>query len=101
MKRNSKKMVKKSSKKGLLNMFVLLLFVIFIFIIFSNVNAKKYYETKKIVVGDKDTLWSIADRITKNNDEVSVYTVINDIKEINDLDDSIIYEGQILNVYKY
>ena len=101
-KNNCNKLRKRNdSKKGILNVAVILLFILFIFIISSNVNAKKYYDTRNIVVSENDTLWSIAEKISKKNDDLSIYTVINDIKNINGIDDSMIYAGQTLKIYKY
>lgn len=101
-KNNCNKLRKRNdSKKGIFNVAIILLFILFIFIISSNVSAKKYYEIKNIVVSQNDTLWSIADKISKKNENLSIYTIVNDIKCINGLEDSIIYEGQILKIYKY
>ena len=101
-KNNCNKLRKRNdSKKGIFNVAIILLFILFIFIISSNVNAKKYYDTRNIVVSENDTLWSIAEKISKKNDDLSIYTVINDIKNINGIDDSMIYAGQTLKIYKY
>ena len=77
-------MKKNRSRK---NVILFLVIVIgFIAIIVSNVTATKYTETKKIVVGNNDTLWNIAENICKKNDELNIYEVISDIKKLNDLE---------------
>ena len=92
-------MKKNRSRK---NVILFLVIVIgFIAIIVSNVTATKYTETKKIVVGNNDTLWNIAENICKKNDELNIYEVISDIKKLNDLESSIIYPEDILLVYVY
>ena len=92
-------MKKNRSRK---NVILFLVIVIgFIAIIVSNVTATKYTETKKIVVGNNDTLWNIAENICKKNDELNIYEVISDIKKLNDLESSVIYPEDILLVYVY
>ena len=92
-------MKKNRSRK---NVILFLVIVIgFIAIIVSNVTATKYTETKKIVVGNNDTLWNIAENICKKNDELNIYEVISDIKKLNDLESSVMYPEDILLVYVY
>ena len=84
------------------NVIVVLVIIIgFIAVIASNVTAARYIETKKIVVGNNDTLWNIAENICKKNDELNIYEVISDIKKLNDLESSVIYPEDILLVYVY
>lgn len=94
--------IKRRNKGVVALVFLMFIAVVIIFSIkINNVNASKYYETKKIVVSESDTLWEIASDIIKENDNISIYTVIKDIKKLNNMTSSTIYVDQILEVYVY
>jgi LysM repeat protein len=60
----------------------------------------KYEENHKtIYVSKNETLWSIAEEYKKPNQDVREY--IYEIKKINDMDNSIIFEGQELIIIVY
>ena len=54
-----------------------------------------------MTVQKEDTIWSIANNICKNNEKLNIQNVIIEIKQINDLSNSDIYIGQILNIPVY
>ena len=57
------------------------------------------YEENTIKVVDGDTLWSIANRLVENsNKSVDVRKVIYEIKELNNIDDSQIYPGDLIRI---
>ena len=59
-------------------------------------NELQYEETIKIEVKDGDALWNIASSV--NNGRYNTQKIINEIKDINDLDNSYILPGQKLEV---
>lgn len=98
------KNINRNKRKNTCSIIVVPIILILIFIsisVFSNVSAVKYYETRKIVVEENDTLWDIASSICKDNPNLSIYSVINDIKKINNMNSSLVYVGQILEIYIY
>ena len=78
---------------------ICLLIVIILF--FSNALGNEKQVEKKIVVFAGDTLWKIANEVSANNNDISIQEVIYDIKKLNNLKNSNIYEGQVLIVYEY
>lgn len=63
--------------------------------------AKTEYSTYDYSVKGNDTLWTIATKICSENDNLYIRKVIVDIKDINNLDDSIIYIGQTIKLPIY
>jgi hypothetical protein len=82
---------------------IILLVIIFIIVsMFLNVSlGKDKLTTKTVIVDSGTTLWNIANKICKNNPELNVQNVVIQIKKINNMQDSMIYEGQELLVYEY
>ncbi|MDD2628180.1 MAG: LysM peptidoglycan-binding domain-containing protein [Clostridia bacterium] len=82
---------------------ILLLVMIFITIsIFFNVNlGKDQLTTKTMMVSSGTTLWNIANNVCDKNEDLNIQNVILHIKKLNNLQDSMIYEGQELLVYNY
>jgi flagellar biosynthesis protein FlhB len=86
-------------------MFQNILIILFVFVIISmflNISlGKNQLTTKTLVVDSGTTLWNIANKICVANPELNVQNVIIQIKKINNLDSSMIYEGQKLLIYEY
>lgn len=82
---------------------ILILVVILITIsMFLNVSlGKDQLTTKMLTVESGATLWNIANNICKDNTNLNVQNVILHIKRLNNLQNSMIYEGQELLVYNY
>ena len=100
--RNVRRSAKRRNNNPILGIGItILLTIIMIFVFSNNVNGNKYLETKNIVVSSNDTLWTIAKNICDKNESCQLYSVIKDIKDLNDIKDSVIYEGQVLKVFKY
>lgn len=93
--------MKKCSLKLLVkNVLILFLFIVVLHIIFNSLLAKKEFVTKEYVVIPGDTLWSIASDMM-NEDNTDIYRIMYDIKEINNMSDSILYTGQTIYVPIY
>ena len=80
--------------------FVLILIVIFK-IMTSYQLAKTELSTYEYTVSNGDTIWTIASSICKDNKDLNIYNVIADIKDINEIDNSIIYTNQIIELPIY
>ncbi len=93
-------MKKRSLKLLLRNVVILFLFIMVLHFIFNSLLAKKEFVTKELVVMPGDTLWSIANEMV-DEDNTDVYRIMYDIKEINNMTDSIIYVGDIIFVPIY
>ncbi len=78
------------------NIIIILLILILFKATISFELAKTQYETYEYLVTKNDTLWTIASRIIPEGKNLNIRKVIYDIKEINCLEDSIIYSGQTL-----
>ena len=59
-----------------------------------NVNEIQYDETTEVCVRQGDTLWSIASSV--NNNSYDTRKIVNEIKNINDMDNTCIAPGQKL-----
>lgn len=101
MKKSYGKNVKRKSNRLLSN-------IIFIFILLciygigTNFDfGKKSALTSEFVVSQNDTIWNIANDICKKNKDLNIQNIIIEIKEINNLRDSDIYVGQVLNIPVY
>lgn len=93
---------KKNKSKKIIQNIVLMLAIFLIFSTFINVSlGKDKLTTKTIVVDSGSTLWNIANNICENNPELNVQNVIIQIKNLNNLKSSMIYEGQELKIYNY
>lgn len=82
-----------------------ILFILVVIIIFKTLVtyqlAKTEFITYDYTVNIGETLWNIAADICNNNDDLYIKNVINDIKNINNLESPIIYEGQIIKLPIY
>jgi len=96
------KRFRKNKVKQIFQNIVMLLFIFVIISMFLNISlGKNQLTTKTLVVDSGTTLWNIANKICVNNPELNVQNVIIQIKKINNLDSSMIYEGQKLLIYEY
>lgn len=93
-------MKKRSFKILFRNVAILFLFIMVLHFIFNSLFAKKEFATKELVVMPGDTLWSIANEMV-DKDNTDVYRIMYDIKEINNMTDSILYVGDIILVPIY
>lgn len=99
--RNRNNKGKKLIKRLIFNT-VLLFIVLSICGIFLNYNlANKEIKTSEIVISKEDTIWSLAKGICNKRNDLNIQNVIIEIKEINNLKTSDIYEGQVLNIPVY
>ena len=64
--------------------------------IFNLCFAKNEVKTEEYVVSAGETLWSIS----CDNAQGDVRKYLYDLKELNSIDDSMIYEGQIIKIIK-
>ncbi|MDD2376914.1 MAG: LysM peptidoglycan-binding domain-containing protein [Clostridia bacterium] len=99
-KRGSK--LRKNKVKQIFQNILMLVFIFIIISMFFNVSlGKDKLTTKTIIVDSGTTLWNIANKICINNEDLNVQNVIIQIKKINNLQSSMIYEGQELLIYNY
>lgn len=98
MKKN--KRVKLNLQKVITNISLVFMFIIVIVLSTSTVSAKKEVVTKSITVENSDTLWSIASNVSDDTN-LNIQKVIYDIKEVNGLKSSDIFEGQTLEIPVY
>ncbi len=99
-----KKQSKKNNIKNLVNNIVILFIIFSVFGIFTSFNmGKRQVETKELVIESEDTIWNIASNVCSksDNENLNVQNVVIEIKEINNLTNSQIYEGQVLNIPVY
>lgn len=83
--------------KQMIKNILFILVLIFIFKAFMSYQlAKTEYKTYNYTVNANDTLWNIASNICSKNRDIYIRKVITDIKEINNMSESIIYEGQTI-----
>lgn len=92
-----------SKKRFITNIFVILILGICISFFTSKSFGKKEIHTYKYTVASTDTLWEISRNVCKNSDDssISIQDVVKDIKGRNNLVDSSIYVGQVLNIPVY
>ena len=81
-------------------LFILIMIIIFITVVTYRL-AKTQYETYEYTVNNGETLWNIAADICADNDELYIKNVINDIRDINDLENPTIYVGQTIQLPIY
>lgn len=93
-------MKKRSLKLLFKNVLILFLLIVILHVIFNSLFAKKEFKTKELVIMPGDTLWSVAnDLVDENNTDI--YRIMYDIKEINNMSESILYVGQTIYVPIY
>lgn len=93
---------RKNNTKRIFQNIVILLIIFVAISMFLNVSlGSQKLTTKTLVVDSGTTLWNIANKISEGNPNLNVQNVIIQIKKLNNLQSSIIYEGQELLVYEY
>lgn len=77
---------------------VVTILTIVVITLFSKCSATKKVETEEITVSAGDTLWSIACEYKKSGQDVREY--LYNVRELNELNDCIIYPGQVIKIIK-
>lgn len=91
----------KRSNKFVVNV-LFILSILFVITLFTNFNlANKQIKTNEIIVQSDDTIWNLAKKACKDKENLNIQNVVIEIKEINNLDSSDIYVGQVLNIPIY
>ena len=94
--------VKMERVKNIIKDVLFILVVITIFHTIINYQlAKTEYKTYEHTVKSGETIWNLASSICSEKEELYIKNVINDIREINDLEDPTIYVGQVINLPIY
>lgn len=101
MKTNIRKKYYIDLKRVVSNIFILVLILMLSTMLASPIMGSKHLETATMVVSGNDTLWGIATEISKGSDDLKVQNVILKIKEINQMENSDIYNGQALLIPIY
>ena len=94
----------KKKKGNILQGIVIMFIIISCFgIATSSAVAKKDIKTETYIVSENDTIWSIASKICRNNEDknLNIQNVIIQIKKVNNFSDSDIYVGQALKLPIY
>lgn len=86
----------KNLKKMIKNILFILVLIFLFKTVISYQLAKTEYQTYNYTVNANDTLWNIASNICSKNKDIYIRKVITDIKEINNMSESVIYEGQTI-----
>lgn len=77
---------------------VVTILTIVVITLFSKCSATKKVEAEEITVSAGDTLWSIACEYKKSGQDVREY--LYNLRELNELNDCIIYPGQVIKIIK-
>lgn len=77
---------------------VITILIITLISIFNLSFAKAKVETENITVSAGDTLWGIACEYKKSGQDVREY--IYELRQLNNLNDCVIYPGQVLKIIK-
>lgn len=92
---------KKQISRGKVNLIGFLFIVIVIIFSTQKCLAQKQLSVTEQVVLSNDTLWDIAQTICQEKKDLNIQNVILDIKELNQLSNSVIYTGQTLYIPEY
>lgn len=82
------------------NVLILVIIFLVLHILSNSLFASKTVAYTEQVVLRGQTLWSIAEDISCDYDK-DIYEVMYDIKNLNNMDESTLYEGQLLNIPSY
>lgn len=80
-----------------ISLILIILLIVFIVTLPKEIKYTQSYKT--ITVLEKETLWNIAEEYKKPNQDIRDY--IYQIKELNNMDSAMIYEGQELIIILY
>lgn len=95
MKKNNKRI------KTMRNNIIILFIAIFMLhLLFTNIFANKDLDTKEYVVMRGETLWSIAEGLYSEENS-DIQKIVYDIKDVNNMTESIVYEGQTISIPVY
>ena len=103
MKNKRTKNLRKSTRKAKLCIIVILLLIFSIMLIMGNNKTSSFVETKykTFYVSSGETLWEIAKIESANNSyyaDKDIRYIVKDIKDINNMSSSNLYEGQELTI---
>ena len=104
MRRTNKRKFKIISKrKFIFNVFILLVIFIGINFCTSKSFCKRETHTYDYIVSKSDTLWNISKKVCKKSEDknLDIQSVVKDIKYRNNLVESDIYVGQVLQIPIY
>ena len=82
------------------NIIILSVAICLLNLLFTNIFASKEIDTKEYVVMRGETLWSIAEDLY-SEENTDIQKIIYDIKDVNNMSESIVYEGQTINLPIY
>lgn len=91
----------KNKKRFMITIVILSLIILFIILFSSQTFSQGKYEMKTIYISNGDTLWDIAlieQKYNRYYEDKKIKEIIQDIKYINNLDSSYIYEGQQIEI---
>lgn len=88
-------------KEMIKNVIILLGIIIVFKSLISYQLAKSEYLTYDYFVRNNDTIWTIAEKICSENNNLNIRNVISDIKNINNIESSTIYSGQTIKLPIY
>lgn len=91
----------KNKKKFITSTTILIFIVIFTILLSSKAFSHGEYATKTIYISSGDTLWTIASieqECNKYYENKNIKEIVEDIKYMNSLEDSYIYEGQKIEI---
>ena len=89
-------------KRIMINICIILMMLVICNVISNYTFGNKHIATKAITVASNDTLWKIAEDVcNKSSQDLNVQNIVIEIKNINNLNSSVIYEGQELNIPVY
>ena len=91
----------KKLKNMIKNIILLFIIIIIIKTLASYQLAKSELKTYDYIVKQNDTLWSIAGQICKQDETLNIKNVIIDITNINEIENSTIYSGQVIKLPIY
>ena len=87
-----------NKKRFVLSISIFLVIIISIFNLCFAKTIEVETEEEEYVVQTGDTIWSIAGEFKNNNQDIRNY--IYELRNLNNLDDCIIYPGQVLKIIK-
>lgn len=88
-------------KTLLRNVVVLFIVILVLSLIFNTLFAEKKFELKEYTIVKNDTLWSIANELSSNNENLSIGRIIYDIQKINKIENCQINIGQTIYIPIY